>query len=278
MDAVTFEKWLRDRGFFNNQYNTLESLQECREMVHINKMLYPQYGYRLRYDDTDIKAYFPDCNLQIELIDLPKKQVEAANTFFSQLLAKAKEYRDKGNAADYLVADLRYRQCVELLKVMPLAQLAVDYINQGKSVIIFVNFKETLFSLSQLLKCSSVIYGEQKQIDRLRIIEAFQQNKTRLIIATYSAGGQSLSLHDLYGNHQRVSLICPMYHAIALKQIQGRTRRAKSQSVPILKLCYAAGTVEEKVASNVQSKIKNIDSLNDGDLFAPELPPIERGE
>jgi hypothetical protein len=66
-----------------------------------------------------------------------------------------------------------------------------------------------------------------------------------------------------------------MYHAIALQQIFGRTKRALSKSTPIMKLVYAANTIEEKVAVSVQSKLKNIASLNDGDLNIPGIPQIE---
>lgn len=275
MNADSFEKWLRDRGFFNNQYNTLESLQESTEMAMIHNLLYPQYGYRLRYNDPDVSQFFPQSALQLELIDLPKKYTDQVNALYSATLAQAHKYREAGKEADHLVANLRFRQSTELFKVPVLAAIARNYLDQGKSVIIFVNFKETLFSLSQIFKTQALIYGEQKPENREKIISAFQSNKIRLIMATYSAGGQSLSLHDLHGGHQRVSLICPMYHAIALQQIIGRTKRALSKSTPIIKLIYAARTIEEKVAESVQSKLKNIASLNDGDLTIPGLPIAE---
>jgi hypothetical protein len=41
--------------------------------------------------------------------------------------------------------------------------------------------------------------------------------------------------------------------------------------VPVLKLVYAAGTIEEKVAQNVNQKLDNISALNDGDLMEPDL-------
>jgi hypothetical protein len=80
------------------------------------------------------------------------------------------------------------------------------------------------------------------------------------------AGGQSISLHDLIGKHQRVSLISPSYQSIKIKQVFGRTRRAGSKTIPIIKLVYAANTIEEKVCARVQEKIKNIDALMDGDI------------
>jgi hypothetical protein len=275
MTAEAFSRWLNERGFYTNQYDTPESLQESTEMALIHNLLYPKYGYRLRYTDSDVESFFPQSVLQLELIDLPKKYTDQANALYSATLTQAHKYREAGKEADHLVANLRFRQSTELFKVPVLAAIARNYLEQGKSVIIFVNFRDTLFALSQLFKTQALIYGEQKQTNREKIIDAFQSNKIRLILATYSAGGQSLSLHDLHGGHQRVSLICPMYHAIALQQIFGRTKRAMSKTVPVMKLIYAAGTIEEKVAQSVQSKLKNIASLNDGDLSIPGIPEIE---
>ena len=275
MNADAFAAWLRNRGFYTNEYDTPESLQESTEMALIHNLLYPQYGYRLRYTDPDVSAFFPQSVLQLELIDLPKKFTQQINDLYSATLTQAHKYREAGHKAENLVANLRFRQATELFKVPILAAITKNYLDQGKSVIIFVNFKDTLFALSQLFKTQALIYGEQKPENREKIIAAFQSNKIRLILATYSAGGQSLSLHDLHGGHQRVSLICPMYHAIALQQIFGRTKRAMSKSVPIMKLIYAANTIEEKVALSVQSKLKNIASLNDGDLNIPGIPQIE---
>jgi hypothetical protein len=275
MNAEKFSTWLKDRGFFNNQYDKPESLQESTEMSMIHNIIYPAYGYRLRYDDTDVSTFFPQCALQLELIDLPKKYTDQTNALYQATLTQAHKYREAGKEAEHLVANLRFRQSTELFKVPILCNIARNYIEQGKSVIIFVNFRETLFALSRHFKTQALIYGDQKQQNRDIIVEAFQQNKIRLLLATYSAGGQSLSLHDLYGGHQRVSLICPMYHAIALQQILGRTKRALSKSTPIIKLIYAAKTIEEKVALAVQSKLKNIAALNDGDLTIPGIPTLK---
>jgi hypothetical protein len=85
------------------------------------------------------------------------------------------------------------------------------------------------------------------------------------------AGGASIDLHDLKGGHQRVSLICPTYNPVHLKQVLGRTRRAGSKTTPIIKLVYAANTIEEKVANAVAMKLDNIEALNRGDLMEPDL-------
>lgn len=159
------------------------------------------------------------------------------------------------------------------MKVPALVDLAQDFMAQRKSVCIFVNFRETLFELSKALKTKSLIYGDQERdkLDREKVVDDFQKNKERIIICMCDAGGQSISLHDLEGDYQRVSLICPNYNPIHLRQIMGRTYRAETKSVPVIKLVYAADTIEEKVSLVVARKIGNISALNQGDLFEGDI-------
>ena len=178
-----------------------------------------------------------------------------------------------------MVAELRYRQAAELFKADIVADNALDLLYEGKSVCIFVNFRDTLAYLARKLKTRSVIYGEQERhgLSREKVIADFQANRNRVIICMAEAGGQSIDLHDLEGGHQRVSLICPTYTSVTFKQILGRTHRAKAKTVPIMKLIYAANTVEEKVAESVNGKLGNIAALNDGDLMEPDLFNLVKG-
>ena len=50
------------------------------------------------------------------------------------------------------------------------------------------------------------------------------------------AGGTGLSLHDVNGEHPRVSLISPSFSAIDLKQALGRIHRAGAKSPAVQKL------------------------------------------
>jgi hypothetical protein len=102
-------------------------------------------------------------------------------------------------------------------------------------------------------------------------MEDFQHGREKVLLCMSDAGGQSIDLHDVHGNGQRVSLICPTYNPITLQQVLGRTFRANTKSTPIMKLVYAAGTIEEKVCVAVNLKLDNIAALNDGDLMEPDL-------
>lgn len=273
MSEADFNKWLIDRGHFTNQYNHPESLTAVEDMKNINKMLYPAHGYRVSYEDPAVKTFFPERVIQTEIIDLGEKIVIEQNESYLKMLEKAAQLKELGKQAEVLVANLRYRQHAELLKVTALTEMTKEYLYEGMSVIVFVNFRETMKYLAENLKTRSLIFGDQEKYGLLRdtVIDNFQSGKERLIIAMVEAGGQSISLHDIHGISRRISLICPTYNPITLQQTLGRTYRAGSKSTPIMKLVYACGTVEEKVAEAVNKKLNNISALNDGDLMETDL-------
>jgi superfamily II DNA or RNA helicase len=273
MDVETFDKWLVERGHFMNQYNDLESLTALDDMKAINKILYPKYGYRVSYEDPAVKAYFPERVIQTEIVNLGAKLSAEHNQAYAEMIAKAIKLKELGKQAELLVADLRYRQQAELLKVKALVEMVREYLYERMSVVVFVNFRETLRYLAEILNTKSLIFGDQERfgISREDVMEDFQENRTQMILCMVDAGGQSLDLHDLEGSHRRISLICPTYNPVALQQVLGRTYRAGSKSIPIMKLVYAGGTVEEKVAETVNRKLDNIMALNDGDLMEPDL-------
>lgn len=198
-----------------------------------------------------------------------------------------------------LTVMLKARQRVELLKADTLVELGIDFLEQGKSVVIFVNFIETLEYLQKQFQSKgkqyfnhdkkglngdkkitfkkrgnqkegvdgiSIIRGGQSTEVRQREIDLFQSNNNRLIIASMGSGRESISLHDLDGNHPRVSLISPSWSAQDLIQALGRIHRAEGKSKCLQYLIYCAGTIEDRICEIIQQKVKTINAINDGDL------------
>jgi hypothetical protein len=63
-----------------------------------------------------------------------------------------------------------------------------------------------------------------------------------------------------------MSLINPSWSAFHLVQALGRIHRAEGKTPCVQRIMFAAGTIEERQRQRVDTKIKNIDLLNDGDL------------
>lgn len=268
-----FDVWLESRGYFETRDNEFSAISEIDNMRDLNKILFPEYGARLSYTDPDVKKYFPESVTQTMVVSLGERKTNEQNTLYGEMIKKAQALRAAGKQAESLVAALRYRQATELLKADMLVDIAKDLIYQGKSVCIFVNFRETMAYMARRLNTRSLIFGNQERlgVSRSRVIDDFQANRQKIIILMIEAGGSSISLHDLHGGHQRISLICPTYQPILLKQVLGRTYRGNTKTVPIMKLVYASGTIERQVAQVVNLKLDNISALNDGDLMEPDI-------
>lgn len=280
IDKENFSEWLKGLGIYKNEYDVDESLSDFQDMKRIHKMIYPSHGYRLSYDDREVKKYFPDGVYRTEVVTINEADTNKQNHLYREAVKEAEKYRSMAHSAERLVKRLRYRQFAELAKAPVLVELTNNYIAEGKSVVIFVNYRKTLTFLSKALKTKSLIYGNQESegIFRENVINRFQDDKSRIVIAMVDAGGQSISLHDITGRFPRISLICPTYNPVSLKQVLGRTRRAGSKSTPVMKLVYAAATVEESVADTVAGKLSSIHALNDGDLMEPDLFGIDKGK
>jgi superfamily II DNA or RNA helicase len=268
-----FDVWLQARGYYESRENQFSAVSELDNMRELNRIIFPRYGARLAYTDADVKKYFPESVIQTMVVSLGDKKTNQQNALYSEMIKKANRLREAGKQAESLVAALRYRQATELLKADTLVDLARDLIYQGKSVCVFVNFRETMAYIARALNTRSLVFGDQERlgVSRTKVIKEFQSNRQRLAVLMMEAGGSSISLHDVHGGHQRVSLICPTYRPIELKQVLGRTYRANTKSVPIMKLVYASGTIERRVAETVNLKLDNISALNDGDLMEPDV-------
>jgi SNF2 family DNA or RNA helicase len=174
--------------------------------------------------------------------------------------------KEKGDKKGILPQIIRAHQKIEILKIPTFVELANDFIYNGFSVVIFVNFTKTLETLGKLLHTDAFIYGEQKQEKREIIIDNFQNNKINLIICNIKAGGIGISLHDMYGGHPRATIFSPTWSSIDLLQALGRVHRAGGKSKSLQRIVYTANTIEEKISDKLKKKIKDINSINNGDL------------
>jgi len=187
------------------------------------------------------------------------------NVELANLKKKSKSTKEwKINA---LTIQLRALQTSELLKVPTFIEMAEDSIESGMSVVIFCNFSDTIKALAKRLNTNCIVWGDNKnQSERDKNIEDFQTDKSRIILVNIKAGGTGLSLHQIDSIFPRISIISPTFSAIDLVQVLGRIHRSGSKSMAIQKIVYAAGTVEENVCDNLQSKLNNLSIINDNDL------------
>jgi len=253
--------------------------RDQQPMLRIHHMLYPSRAARIRIDN--LGSLFPETQITAEPYNMGKTrelEIEKQYKIIADELdfISDKEEQDRTKGDIMLVKIMRAHQKIELLKIPTFVELANDLLESNYSVVIFVNFTQTLKTLALMLHTSSLIYGEQDQKTRDECINNFNENKTKIIICNIKAGGVGISLHDIYGGHPRASIISPTWNSLELVQALGRIHRAGGRSKSIQRIVYAANTIEEKIAEKLRGKIKNINDLNNGgvkDMLTEMLKP-----
>jgi superfamily II DNA or RNA helicase len=247
------------------------------ESNQIFQAVFPNFGSRMKIKELD--GVFPDNQISADSYYMGRDTTTEINKLYQHLEKIIDDYHKKAiSSSCYLVELLRFRQKLETLKIPTLVRLINSYLRNGKSIVVFVNFKETLHQLATEFSTKSVVHGGQTIEDRELIIRDFQNDNTNLIICNIQAGGQSISLHDTLGNHQRVSIICPTWSAIKLIQALGRIHRAGSKSPALQRIIYCSNTIEEQLCRTIKTKLDDISQINDGDLEAFDIKGLPTDE
>lgn len=242
-------------------------IDPVEQMKKLSADLFPARGARVRIADL---PDFPESQVTAEAY--PIDDTNRQNKAYQALLKEVEKLQGKkGAQAQLMVLNLRYRQLAENLKINLLYDMTLDHLENGLSVVVFTNFIDTMRALEIKLKIATTIHGQQTGAERQAAIDAFQADRRRVILVQIQAGGVGVSLHDLHGNHPRVTLIPPTYRAVELKQALGRVQRAGGKTKSIQRLIYAQGTIEEKVCQSVAGKLAAMSALNDGDLMEPDI-------
>ncbi|MBA43183.1 MAG: hypothetical protein CMF62_04130 [Magnetococcales bacterium] len=264
-----FRRWMRLKKKSKKIQHELKLLDDGeKEIDIINSSLFPNFGSRMRI--KELGSLFPKNKIISQLYtcinkDKIQRQYELIQEAFNDL-------KNKETKAEALGKLIRARMKIEMYKVPIMLDLIQEGLDSNYSVVVFVNYRETMEYLAHYLDCDLLINGDQSLEDREYVIKQFQQNKKRILISIIQAGGVGISLHDIHGNHPRMSVISPTWSGQDMKQVFGRIHRAKSQSPAIQKLVYCAGTYEDEISKLIEQKLKNISGINDNDLVGSKIP------
>lgn len=271
-----FDNFLITNGCFRNFWKQWEFDKNPDVMHAMHHVLFPKFGTRVRI--AELGDRFPENMVTAESYTVE----EPIRNALDELYDTASKELTINMASSHMGL---WREA-EGLKVPLLAELVRDAVDEGRSAAVFVNFRDTVTALSELLAtefCPGFFHGGMNQAHRDAAIARFQANQTRVLICTIATGGASVSLHDLTGEYPRISFISPGYNSTDLKQALGRIHRAGAKSKAVQRIVFVAGTPEEDACAAVRTKLANLDRLNDGDLAAglgwqvlPKQPPTEQ--
>ena len=257
--------WCLNHGCYQSSWGGLEFVQGPQRLQYLKSIhdsIFPAKGNRIRIADLDV---FPENSVFAEAYDLDQRSTDEINAIYEEMDA---DVLNPESDELPIVLALRARQKTELLKVPLIGEIADEFLEENKSVVIFVNFKETLDKLVGhfMNQPVAIIAGGQSQEFRDENIKMFQEDRARVCVAMIQAGGVGVSLHDTKGDYPRVALLSPAFNANHIKQALGRIHRAGGKTKCIQKIIFAASTVEEKACKAVKRKLENLSMLNDGDL------------
>ena len=269
-----YRPWIKSQEIINKiKYKNIEDEQSKRLHI-IHNTIFPYFGSRLKI--SELGDLFPSNNITANAYYLDEhEKVEAIYKEINEELENLSKLEENSKGLGILI---RARMRIEMLKVSLFMDLAQEGIDNNYSVVIFVNYIGTLEYLCYHMKVDCIIKGGQTMEDRDSMIKNFQSNKKKVIIVMQQAGGVGISLHDIHGGHPRMSIISPSWSGYETRQTLGRIHRAGSKTPAIQKLVYVAQTYEEEIAKIIQTKLRTIDALNDGDFDDDKLNVVELEE
>ena len=235
---------------------------QSNPMEGVHKKIYPEYASRMKISNT--KNNFPECKIIAE--SRPMDNVVEIQAAWDEIKKATEELKANEIGSSPLARIIYGRQRIELLKIPEFIKLTQQEINLGNSVVLFVNFTDTLLALSDKLNTKCLIYGEQKIDDRDKNIDDFQNDRERICITNIKAGGCGISLNDTNGLYPRVAIISPTWSAQDLIQVFGRIYRAKTKTKVLQRIIFCKDTVEDSVCKMIQDKVANIAFINDGSM------------
>ena len=263
-------QWL---GRFGAMTWNSDSNEAKKAMLSLNRYLFEIRKCASRMKADDFGDLFPESHIVADAFNLGsnEKRIQAV---YDEMEAEIARLEERNYSEHIFAIIMKARRMAELCKVPLFVDMIEDLYDEGKSVVLFVNFDDTVQGVhSRLLKLKKFkeddigyIVGGQSAKNRQHDVEMFNADKKRILICNIAAGGVGISLHDLNGSFPRASLISPNFSAVQLVQALGRIWRAGGLTKSYQRIVYAANTVEEQACRNVQFKINSLNTLNDGDL------------
>ena len=285
-----FRVWARDTagaqdvGKWNAQYFDSANPASVAKLKTVHNYLFHEMKVASRLVREDFGNIFPDNQIVAEAYDMGAAS-DKIQGVYDEMEFELQRLEDRtANYREHVFAILtKARRHAELLKVPTMVDMGLDLYAEGKSVVFFVNYVDTIVALNERLAKEThqdliaLIHGAQSYKARCQDIELFNADKKRFTVANMLAGGESISLHDLNGKYPRASIFNPSYRAISVLQALGRIDRAYAMTPVYQRGLLAARTIEEEVAANFTRKHDHLSLINDGDLVPKRVWALTKG-
>ena len=241
---------------------------------------------RLRATREDIEVkYMRACN-KINKGLITEQEFNEVKHAYNKFRAENETWVRRRIFSEERVAEMKERQDLERCRLEDLSKEVVRYLDEGKSVIVFCQFTESVNIFKNMVRVNlshteyvveSIIGGTSKK-ERERVVNAFQENRVNLLVATLPSMSEGVSLHDTTGDAPRVAFMCPTYNAKDFKQGMGRIWRANGKSVAHVIAVYIADTKEQEQVLNYKTKLGSMDVFNEAEYNTLSSVPAYKEE
>ena len=261
-----FWQWCKLNGCRPGMFGGLQFKGTLDNINKLHKQIFPEHGSGLTF--ADLAEYFQDTEINTTPLDFGDEMKSVYKEMDDELTALLKKEASDSSSAEALTIRLRARQRSELLKVPYLVDRTYDLLGEGRSVVLFVNFTQTLEALKERIGSVTPvgeISGRPEGVkNRQQAIDDFAEDKLRVMICNVQAGGALVSLHDRRGEFPRAALISPSDNEKEIIQCIGRIHRAGGKTPTQQWVLFAAGTIEEDVQKNCHTKMRQVGVFNEG--------------
>jgi hypothetical protein len=175
------------------------------------------------------------------------------------------------------------RRVIELQKMPKFAEMAVEELSTGRSVIIFVEFYESSDVLFELLEeyAPRLLTGRMKSLEeRERLLRDFREGRFDLLITHTAIAREGVGMHDTRGGKPRTTISTSVWSGTVALQILGRADRLCRLSDTRQYIVYAqslGGTGwDARVAEVMRNKLRNLKELNLGTKAAQFMQEVYR--
>lgn len=231
---------LNDLSGFN-KYKKTHGLSKCRERLQ-------KYIVQIKISQI---GSFPKNHVSIGLFDVTPLITQAWQEIDAMLSQK--------KTTHLLTKIQKRKQQIELHKAQIFVEQTEMYLNENKSVAIFVNYLDTIRVILDALGTSCCIHGDQSEEERQTHISDFQTNKSFVIVCQMRVIG--IDLHDTTGR-PRATLFSIPESATDLEQGLARTYRAGTLTPVVQTIVVSNDPYEKEMIDSLIAKSNNIGQIH----------------
>ena len=245
-------------------------------MNHLKQLIKP---FILRRTKKQVIKELPDKIEKKFLVELNKEQRKLYGVYVNEVQKKLKEKKDVEDKITILSYLTKLRQiCLDpsiisneykskSAKIETCLELIDNCISENNKILVFSQFTTVLKNIGEKLSKNNIKYsyldGQTKAIERIRLVNEFNENKDKKVfLISLKAGGTGLNLTSA----NTVIHFDPWWNPSVENQASDRAHRLGQENVVEVIKLIAKGTIEEKIIKLQEQKKELIDDIIDGNL------------